>query len=567
MLHPVVSICLHLEVGPESCQPWKTVYAISRKKEKELQRHNRSHGLGTLPEKGGRDCDGQLVRGDREPLYFSIELLLIVNISLLPPPHLPPHSTANTSPASSFYQHRFGYDNTFWNTLCLRFRSLDIFETAAAEPIPPSFRFEEASIVDLQRYDGTYRSVQQVNPDVFHIADSLDAERKAGEKRGPLHGIPILLKDNIATGDQMDTTAGSLALLDIRCHPPRDSFLAQRLRAHGAILLGKACMSEWANFRTLNGSAHTRYHDPDGWSGRCGQTANAYNTSTSPSGSSGGSAVAVALNFVTAALGTDTDASIVAPASVQALVGIRPSVGLTSRDLVIPISRSQDTIGPLARGVEDAAVLLDVLVGRDANDPATDLPPPPAEWWRNRQPYTSFLNQDIRGMRIGVPQRDIWFQILKRPEEQAVVNKAIETLGKLGAVIVENANITTSTEILGTSFGPKHPEFELLIRDFKRDLEQYLLQMPASCPIKRLSDVIEFNRKHSEQELAVFGQDVFELSDKTRFGDEEYWSLLLKVRKLGGGGIDDALQRHRLDAFVVPLNWNFFPPQPVAMAG
>ncbi|KAL1920985.1 uncharacterized protein VTP21DRAFT_11620 [Calcarisporiella thermophila] len=453
----------------------------------------------------------------------------------------------------------------------------------------PDFKFEETSIAELQaalnagtitsrqlvawyvkrinEFDNTYRGVQELNPDLFQIADALDNERKENKTRGPMHGIPILLKDNIATGDKMYNTAGSLSLWDDNCKPTRDSTLAQKLREAGAIIFGKACMSEWANFRTLNGTL-ARYHDSDGFSGRCGQTANAYNTSTSPSGSSGGSAVSVAANFITVALGSDTDASIVAPASIHALVGLRPTVGLTSRDLVIPISHTQDTVGPLARSVADAAAVLEVIAGLDSKDTLTNMPPPPPSLQREK--YTAALDKDgLKGMRIGVPQREFWFAILNNQADKDAMENAIKKIAELGATVVDPAPIPTSQEIVSKGFKAGSPEYDVLLTDYKHDINAYLATLPKECPMKTMQDLIDFNNRNADKEMQFFGQDVFLAAQNTTgLDDPKYKEQLALDRKLGGEqGIDAAMNKDNLDLLVVPVNWAFFPPQPMAMAG
>src|SRR5690349_2659267 len=272
-------------------------------------------------------------------------------------------------------------------------------------------------------------SVIETNPDALAIADQLDQERQTGGPRGPLHGIPILLKDNIDTADRMHTTAGSLALLDSR--PARDAFVAERLHAAGAILLGKANMSEWANFRST--------HSSSGWSARGGQAVNPYSLDRSPCGSSSGSASAVAANLVAVSLGTETDGSILCPASVNGVVGIKPTVGLTSRSGVIPIAHSQDTVGPFARTVADAAAVLTAIVGTDPRDPATSQARgAPVD-------YAAGLNADaLRGARIGLP-REVYFGY--SPATDALAEAAIQTMRALGATIVDPANIPNAKEM------------------------------------------------------------------------------------------------------------------------
>ncbi|KAL1924412.1 uncharacterized protein VTP21DRAFT_7447 [Calcarisporiella thermophila] len=417
----------------------------------------------------------------------------------------------------------------------------------------------------IKRFDGTYHAISEINPDAYTIADQLDAERKQKKIRGPLHGIPILIKDNIATGDSMETTAGSLALFKNGCKPTRDSTIAEKLRSAGAIIMGKACLSEWANFRTLNGS-NAPYGDPDGWSGRCGQTANAYNISESPSGSSAGSAVAVGADFVTASLGSDTDSSIIAPASRNALVGVRPTLGLVSRDMVIPIAHSFDTVGPMARTVEDAAILLEAIAGFDKRDGPTNAPS--TENYTVPK-YTSFLKKDgLRGARIGVP-RHVYFDNFHRPEEKPVIEAAIAKLKELGAIIVDPADIPTADEMADTK--PHGNGFELtsLLFEFKQDVTKYLGQLPQECPMKNLEDLIKFNNENAEKEMPFFKQEMFELAQNTTdLNDPAYQDSIKNVRELSTKkGIDAVMDEHKLDALIEPVDLKLLPPQPWAMAG
>ncbi|KAL1916387.1 uncharacterized protein VTP21DRAFT_5578 [Calcarisporiella thermophila] len=450
-----------------------------------------------------------------------------------------------------------------------------------------SFDFFEASISDLQKaldskvitsmqlvdyyyrrirkYDRKYHSISDVNPNLYRIARQLDEERRVKGPRGPLHGIPILLKDNIATGDGMHNTAGSLALFDNRCLPKRDSAIAERLRKAGAIILGKACLSEWANFRTLDGSK-ARYGDPDGWSGRCGQVANAYNLDESPSGSSSGSAVAVAADFVTVSLGSDTDASIVAPASRNALVGLRPTVGLTPRDLVIPIAHSFDTVGPMAKSVEDAAIVMEVIAGFDRRDVPANLDKPDGF---KVPKYTKFLDKNgLKGARIGVP-RHVYYDRYNRPEEKEVVEKMLKKLEELGATIVDPADIPTADELADMEPYGFGYELTAFLHEFKHDVAAYLSQLPAKCPMKTLKDLIKFNEEHAKQEMPLFKQEMFEAAQNTTGLDAPaYKDSLKKVRELAGKkGIDAVMDKLNLDALVQPVDLKLLPPQPSAAAG
>ncbi len=421
----------------------------------------------------------------------------------------------------------------------------------------PHLELEEATIADLQaamssgrltarrltemyleriealdRSGPALRSVIETNPDALDIADALDRERAASGSRGPLHGIPILLKDNIDTRDQMHTTAGSLALVDAR--PPRDAFVAERLRAAGAVLLGKANMSEWANFRST--------HSSSGWSGRGGQALNPFALDRSPCGSSSGSATAVSANLAAAALGTETDGSIVCPATVNGVVGIKPTLGLTSRAGVIPISHSQDTVGPFGRTVADAAVVLGAIAGPDPLDPAT-------EGAESQFPgdYTRFLDpQALRGARIGVA-REVYFGYSEKTD--AVAEAAIETLRSLGAEIVDPANIPTAKQMKDSE-----SEMEVLLYEFKADMNAYLEGLGPDAPVRSLEELIAFNERHAEQEMPYFGQEIFlQAQAKGPLTEARYRQALEENRRLSREeGIDAALREHALDALVMP---------------
>lgn len=383
----------------------------------------------------------------------------------------------------------------------------------------------------LDRHGPTLSSIIEINPDVRAIARSLDEERAAKGPRGPLHGIPILLKDNIATADRMQTTAGSLALLG-SCSP-RDAFVAQKLREAGAVLLGKANLSEWANFRSSASSS--------GWSGRGGQVRNPYVLDRSPCGSSAGSAVAVAANLVAAALGTETDGSILCPSSINGVVGIKPTVGLTSRAGVIPISHSQDTVGPHARTVADAAVLLSAIVGIDDRDPATL-----ESEGKFYADYTSFLDVDgLRGARIGIARRKYFGY---SPKADACIEMAIKRMRELGAIIVDPADIPTTEQMSATE-----AETIVMLHEFKADLNAYLADLQET-PVRTLADIIAFNNAHADQELLYFGQELFEKAQETLSLDELiYKDALAESRRLAReDGIDAVLKAHSLDVLVMP---------------
>src|SRR5438034_115166 len=337
----------------------------------------------------------------------------------------------------------------------------------------------------LDRKGPALRAVLEVNPDALVQAEALDAERKAKGPRGPLHGVPVLVKDNIATRDRMQSTAGSLALVGVA--PPRDAFIVERLRASGAVILGKANLSEWANFRST--------HSSSGWSGRGGQCRNPYALDRTPSGSSSGSGVAVAANLCAVAIGTETDGSIVSPATCCGIVGIKPTLGLVSRSGVIPIAHSQDTAGPMARTVTDAAILLGALTGVDARDEATA-----ASTGRSRTEYTSVLDPaGLKGARLGVCRsRFMGYS----PATDALMEGAIDALKRMGAVIVDPADITTAGQF-------DDSEFAVLLYEFKADLNKYLGEWAPAAGAKTLEDLIAFNERTKEKEMPYFGQEIF----------------------------------------------------------
>ena len=436
--------------------------------------------------------------------------------------------------------------------------------TTAATPIAPFPELEEATIADLQaamaagrltardlvtryiarieaidRSGPTLRSILELNPDALAIAATLDAERAAKGPRGPLHGIPILLKDNIDTADRMLTTAGSLALVGTR--PTSDATVAARLRAAGAILLGKTNMSEWANFRST--------HSSSGWSARGRQGKNPYALDRNPCGSSSGSAQAVAANLAAAALGTETDGSIVCPAHMCGIVGIKPTVGLTSRAGIIPIAHSQDSVGPMARTVADAAILLGVLTGPDPRDSATD-----ASAGQAQADYTKYLDPNgLRGARIGVA-RAAYFGY--NEETDLVIEAAIATLRGSGATIVDPADIPTADEIVTAP-----DEFEVLLYEFKADLNAYLATRepnPAhpTAPVARtLADVIAFNAGDAQDEMPYFGQEILLLAEeKGPLTEATYIAALAASQRRGrAAGLDAVLDEHKLDALIAPV--------------
>jgi len=410
---------------------------------------------------------------------------------------------------------------------------------AGALAAPPAFELEEATVADLrkrmtagsltaraltQQYldriaaidkrGPALNSVIEINPDALSIAASLDAEWKSKGARGPLHGIPVLIKDNIDTADRMMTTAGSLALLGSIAS--RDSVVAERLRAAGAVLLGKTNLSEWANYRSS--------HSTSGWSGRGGLTRNPYVLDRNACGSSSGSGAAVSANLCALAIGTETDGSIVCPASTNGVVGIKPTLGLIPATGIIPIAHSQDTAGPLARTVTDAALLLGALTGAD---------------------YTKSLDPDgLRGARIGVA-RDKFFGFSE--EGDRVIEAAIAEMKRRGAEIIDPADIPTAGKF-------DDSESLVLSYEFKNDLNLYLGALGPQAPVHSLADVIAFNESHRDQEMPYFGQDIM-IKAQTRgpLSSKEYLDALEKDHRLARTeGIDAVMSKFRLDALVAP---------------
>lgn len=381
------------------------------------------------------------------------------------------------------------------------------------------------------------RAVIETNPDALAIADALDAERKAKGPRGPLHGIPVLLKDNIDTKDKQESTAGSLAIVGMTV--PRDAFLADRLRAAGAVILGKSNLSEWANFRSS--------HSSSGWSGRGGQCRNPYVLDRTPSGSSSGSAASVAANLCAVAVGSETDGSIVSPSSCCSIVGIKPTLGLISRAGVIPIAHSQDTAGPMGRTVTDAATLLGALVGVDPRDPATA-----DSAGKFKTDYTTFLDpRGLKGMRLGIARAHYFGQ---SPKTDVLMEAAIQVLKDQGAVVVDPADIATLGKF-------DDSEFDVLLYEFKADLNTYLSQLGGTGP-RTLEDLIAWNTAHTDQELKYFGQEVFvQAQAKGPLTEKAYLDALAKDHQMARtDGIDATMDKYQLDAIVAPTNG---PPTPI----
>ena len=374
----------------------------------------------------------------------------------------------------------------------------------------------------------TLRSVIEVNPDAESIATALDEERKTKGPRGPLHGVPVLVKDNLDTHDRMRTTAGSLALEGTTA--PRDSFVVERLRQAGAVILGTANLSEWANIRSSRSTS--------GWSARGGLTRNPYALDRNPSGSSSGSAVAVSAGLCAAAVGTETNGSILSPSTVCGIVGLKPTVGLVSRSGIIPISHTQDTAGPMGRSVRDVALLLGAMVGVDVRDVASA-----AAEGKAHPDYTKFLDADgLKGARIGVFRNEF----PRHAKARAVIDAAVQTLKDRGAVLVDPVDLP-SMEKIGSA------EMDVLLYELKADLAAYLATRP-DAPVKTLADVIAFNDKHADRETPFFGQELFlQAEKKGPLTDKAYLDAAEKCRRLSREeGIDACADEHRLDAIFAP---------------
>ncbi|MBC8063887.1 MAG: amidase [Chlorobia bacterium] len=372
-----------------------------------------------------------------------------------------------------------------------------------------------ARIREIDRNGPKVNSVIEVNPDAMAIAEKRDGERKDGKPLGALHGIPILIKDNVETADKMATSAGSLALAEHRA--AKDAAIVKRLREEGAVILGKTNLSEWANFRSTKSSS--------GWSGRGGQTKNPYALDRNPCGSSSGSGAAASANLCVVAVGTETDGSIVCPATTNGLVGIKPTLGLVSGAGIIPLSHSQDTAGPMARTVRDAAILLGAL--------STYIP---------LQDYTKFLDpKGLKGARIGVARKFFGFN----PKVDAIMEEAIRTMKKLGATIVDPADLPSHGKY-------DDSEFEVLLYEFKADINKFLKTTKVEC--RTLKDLIAFNIKHRDREMPYFGQEIFEMAQtKGSLTEKKYKDALAKNHRMSRKeGIDLVIAKHKLDAIIAP---------------
>jgi amidase len=441
-------------------------------------------------------------------------------------------------------------------------------DNAKSPALPPPFELDEMTIADLQsgmssgkytaelialnyldridRIDDTDKngpglnSVIEVNPQALAIAVDMDKERKAGRVRGPLHGIPVLIKDNIDTHDRMMTTAGSLALQG--SIPPQDATVAKKLRDAGAVIIGKTNLSEWANFRSS--------HSSSGWSGRGGQTKNPYVLDRNPCGSSSGTGAAVAANLAAIGVGTETDGSVVCPSNANSLVGIKPTLGLISRAGIIPIAHSQDTAGPMCRTVRDAAILLNALAGIDERDVATN-----ASIGKSSADYNRFLDTNsLKGARIGVQRKSFGFN----DAVDKLMNECIDVIKRSGATVIDPADIPTQGKFDDT-------ELEVLLYEFKADLNKYLAALGPAAPVKSLKDIIDFNEKNRDRELPYFGQDIMiKAQAKGPLTEKKYLMALAKNHRMSRTqGIDAVMIKHNLDAIVAPTGG---PPWPTDLA-
>jgi len=384
-------------------------------------------------------------------------------------------------------------------------------------------------IQEIDKAGPKVNAIIEINPDALQLAEKLDEERKNNKIRGPLHGIPIIIKDNINTADRMQTTAGSLAFKDH--FASEDAFIVKKLRKAGAVIFAKANLSEWANFRSTRSTS--------GWSSRGGQTINPYSLDRSPCGSSSGSAVAVASNLCSVAIGTETDGSIICPSHINSIVGIKPTIGLVSRTGIVPISHNQDTAGSMARTVQDAAILLSAMVGKDLEDASTiehdyNIPPD----------YTKFLDPSgLKGVRIGIA-RDFFG---KNDNIDKIIVNSIKKMKDLGAEIIDPIEIKILNDL-------EEPEFEVLLYDFKHDLNDYLDKYGPINSLKNLDDLIKFNNRHPKKIMPYFGQELFIMaSEKGSITSDEYKKALNKCHRLARDeGINHILKEHQLDAILAP---------------
>ena len=388
-----------------------------------------------------------------------------------------------------------------------------------------------ARIREIDKSGPRINSIIELNPDAIAIATALDKERKTGRTRGPLHGVPVLIKDNIATADKMQTTAGSLALVGIK--PPRDAFLVTKLREAGAVILGKTNLSEWANLRSTRSTS--------GWSARGGLTKNPYALDRNTSGSSSGSGAAIAASLATLGVGTETDGSIISPASTNGLVGIKPTLGLISRNGIIPIAHSQDTAGPMTRNVTDAVLLLTALTGVDARDAATQ------ESAGKSHDYTRFLDAEgLKGARIGVVRSNFGG---RNDLVSTVIEAALKVLAAKGAILIDPVEVPNIAKYGQT-------ELEVLYYEIKADMETYLAEFAPGSSIRTLQDIVDFNIRNASREMPFFGQEHFlKAVAKGGLDSKEYKDALENNHRYSRAeGIDKVLKEHNLDALVAPSN-------------
>jgi amidase len=386
-----------------------------------------------------------------------------------------------------------------------------------------------ARVEEVDKSGPAVNAIIEMNPDALAIAEALDRERKVKGPRGPLHGIPVLIKDNIDTADRMMTTAGSLALVGSK--PLKDSFVAQKLRAAGAVILAKTNLSEWANIRSS--------HSTSGWSGRGGLTRNPYSLDRNPCGSSSGTGAGISASLAAAGIGTETDGSIVCPSSSNGLAGIKPTVGLVSRSGIIPISHSQDGAGPMCRTLRDAAILLGALTGVDPEDAATA-----GSAGKSLTDYAQFCDPNgLKGARIGVARKYFGFS----DAVDALMEQALDVMKKQGATLVDPADIETLGKF-------DDSESTVFMYELKADLNAYLARLGPGAPVKTLKDIIDFNERNRSKEMPYFGQDLFvKAQTKGPLTEKEYVDALAKNHQLARtDGIDAVMDKHQLHALVAP---------------
>lgn len=404
-------------------------------------------------------------------------------------------------------------------------------QQAMASGATTSKAIVQGYLARIKALDPKLNSIVEINPDALAIASELDRERQAGRVRGALHGIPVLIKDNIDTADKMKTTAGSLALLEAPT-PQRDAFIVAQLRAAGAVILGKTNLSEWANYRSDSSSS--------GWSARGGQTRNPYVLDRTPCGSSSGSAAATAANLVTVSIGTETNGSIICPSANTGLVGLKPTLGLVSRNGIIPIAASQDTAGPMTRTVADAAVVLGALVGFDAEDDIT------AQASRGLHDYTPHLKVDgLQGKRIGVA-RNYFGNV---PRVDAVMEEQLKVLRAQGAELID-----VKLDLAGAG----EASSKVLSFEFKEGLNRYLSRRGGA--VKSLEELIAFNTANADRQMPYFKQEILiAAQNRASLASREYQLALMQAKTLSQDAIDGVMDKHRLDAIVGPSNGAAWP--------